>query len=696
MPTLPQFSQDEPVINTVNLPTATPGDDQMSARFGQAAKLAATAASKIGDEESNLNLLKQTSLLNEAKNSTLLQMSQNPNSNAIATIQKGYQQQQQAIINNSNLNVQDKQKLLIVAQAHAQSIATTAQRYNQIEAKRTNELEVAQSLQSSIQELQNNRSGNAESQVIVNAYTKSNDDALKNGLITLTQHQNNAKLLQATLDRHQTILDLTQNQGGSAIDYHAAHSFSGPNQSIGTGQVPLAYHAQFKLDQLSTDTNFKDAMSALYQGVVKQSAVNVMSNDELHKYGQAAEGVSQAKGLINSGTSWNIISANINSLNQASQSLNNQQVAKLNVLKNWQNAINKNYLQAYGMTPKGRQVMQNFSQQRESIANSSLSPQQKQSQFNQLLNSTITQAIHYGKATNIPAEKIKPVPPEIEGPIQNMFSSGGDVKSGLETLDGLDTQNITFAANQMATPAQQEIIHAAGLLKNTAYAGMSGAFITANQVGNDYSQLKSENSQGKLTTQAFQSNLDAEMDSNATMKAIRQHLSISPGGSLRVPALRKSVENYVKYLAMQHNDYSGDHLQDYVNKATQMVGAAYQITTGSNFSFVDGELGLTLPQSKALAAYMTNKATEAILVNTASKGQAEANLDMNHLRITNTPDGQLLITDANGNAAYKEPVTQSLIGTATNWYNEHVRKINSGTTLSSVLSNDGLDEKLLP
>lgn len=651
---LSQYGNVQPVLNPVPVETESAGKQALAQVFGKVSDAATQAAININNEKSQAMLLSSATLASKAKDDAQLAIMKNPDPSNVNQVVKNYQQQTQGIMNGTVVNSADRARLKSMVGEDVNQISFVAGRNNIQQAKLQSGIAFNSRVPSAISSItQSLMSNPVQAEVQIDALKTTAAAAFKSGSISQDAYNNVMTTVGTLIDRHSQLMNMAVEGNATAKDYHTMTAFSGVKDQTG---APVNESTKFLHVSLNSDTNYQDAVAGAHSGELNWNAVAQMTQDQYQKYMLTLGGIADAKGAINSGESFTAIKSRYDYLNSSKAStLTIAEQGERDQLGQYMNNLKADYIGTITQTPQGQQISQGLNQSLAAIKNSPVDDAQKSQQYHQAYNDYQSKLVNYGKAHGIPEELIKPVPPQVVAQAQSGFMLGSDPATVMEAINNQNKGNGAWLAGSMQTPAQQEIVHTANLLQNTPAKGFANDFIVANQTGRDYGALNI-GSEGVSSAE-----INAKIAS--ALSPTLGYISSQSNGQQRVSAMMGAVANYVKYQAIAHNDLQLSGLNDYIAKANDALGNAYQVVQGSGFKINAAELNISEGDAAALGNYLHTQA-----INSLSHGKSTAEqiaaMDANPLLVTYSPSGNLLVQDSTGTTVYSTPYSTTLLNAA--------------------------------
>ncbi len=350
------------------------------------------------------------------------------------------------------------------------------------------------------------------------------------------------------------------------------------------------------------------------------------------------------------------------------------------VIKNFRNGY---FDQLMGDTAKGAQIEQDFL-----ITNSAINDSGRFNKDNpedvasqrianvKNLNSYMSKKVSLGTSIHLPNEWINPISYQYLAPIKESFIAGKDPNNALEGMFVLDPEMKSYLVNAMPNVQQRETMRIVAQASKETPKEFLQEVILANQTRADFSTLKIKDIKETKLRTLVQSELSDILDfnyrnGNATTM-LGQSVGtpngeqIIQGGQQRQAGLVDAAINYVKYKAIQKNDFEMDHVDSYISQFKNNIGTTYDIISGYDYSINNRNLGISLSKSEAdlLANHAIMLAMQRIKGN-ASESEFMSMLDRNPLFMTIDQYNNIVVTDVKSKSViYHMPFTKSFLDAA--------------------------------
>lgn len=649
---LTQFASDQPILEPVDVSSTARGSEALAAAAAEIGIATMKGATSIATELSAVNLLNASVELQDAKYAADINMRKNPDPAMVDQIRKNHVDNVTAIIKSNPVNRGDRKSLTKLANDDLNSVNYTAQTHNIAQYNLRNAMKLATEFPQTLQNIAEKLITDPQAaDILMDATNKTIETAVMSGAISSEQGARYFQTLGQVIDRHSRLLNMMGDEHATAADYHAANAFSGNEHDANSPSYENS--SSYKMS-LNSDTNYQDAIAGLYRGDVNMLAVIDMTDEQYQKFLLTMEGISSAKGNINSGMPHGVIEQRMNYLDKSkSGTLTVAEEGERNMYGKFINDLKDNYIGTMSRTPQGADIVDRFRNRAAAINGEAVSSDEKNEDFQEAYMGMVSEFLNLGKAQGIPDDIIKPVPAQNVATAQNSFALNADTSLALTELMRLNTLQGTFLAASLEDPLQQQTLYAVNLLRDTPSNKLSSLLISANQSGRDYSQLK------------FGSQGESDVNIRATLasKLSKQMDYITKNGG-DASSFLKMATNAVKYMGVTNNDFTLSNMNDYINKLSVGLGSAYNIKSGANYQFNTTEMGnISSGDAAALANYVTGQAYK-YLGDGISEEKLVAAIDANPVTISYTPSGNIVARDQFGVARYSEPYTHTLLDAA--------------------------------
>lgn len=666
-----QFQQKDPVLESTPVASRAAGRDAMADVFGQASRKGLEIAEQIQKEHSNAMFMNAGAQINSIMNDAKMKSMQSPGQadeiakNAVKSLQTVAQ---------TSLNSSDRRKLDFLI-----SDNTNKLRYQsaQIDIK-----------QNRIQNLSNfwdayNQSMPEYSEALYSMDFKKADvlsesilanakNSVLEGLITENQYANIQKSLIASHERSEQLHNLLLDGDASAQALHTAAIDPLSQQNLDVSQLPANHGTHMMTNHHITTMTQQDIDHDIYSMNISTNTVANISKQTPEQFAKTAQkilGSRQAHGLINSNPAFTDIENRMNLL-ENKPNLTSKESAELKVYRNHMKDLNAGYFwEVQGHTTLGAQAINEWNHEKDAIEKSvsyELSTSGQIAMREKLMadanNKFIDQGVSIGEASHMDPRLIRPIPREISNQVQSVFELQGDPSQATQAISRLRQRNRGYLASQMKQGRQKEVINAIGLgYDNNMSREFQKALISANKNNMDYSALKVEDRESDATIRTQLAN---------NVSDIIKHISSSGGaeGVNRTNDFITAGLNYVKYRAMQSQDFEISDLNSYVDEFSEEMQNAYNISSRGYGSINLNQINLSNADQDILQSYVYNEAKSNYMGEHAGDIRFEAGWSKQDITVFVDPTNHVVAVDSSGMPLFYAPYSDHLLAAAKHHY----------------------------
>ncbi len=678
---------DQPIQRDMPIASSARGSEAFSHVLGQVSNTLMQTGLQIEQEKSAALLLKATSSIEQIKMDAKLKLKLHPE--LAQKISEDAKLQLDNIKNHTALNKKHQLQL----DSNLQSSAFELHAQAQLSDYETHRRQLQSSFYTEwphvLQDLYTSVSDDKQFEQKIDIAHQSIEKALLGRVITPEQASVLFKTLSHTLDSLQELHHLQQNSDtrSSQLNIALASPFA---QGIDKSNTPISPATQHLQDYYHNDLTLRGIKSDVVQGnAINPLAWMKLTPNHLNEVTLFTQGVQKTKGLFNNGEHWPLLKQRLEALNNKAGLLTQTEKGERASLQHLINGFNAgDYAQIIQETPQGQTLLKDYAQNYNSV-----DPRAAYNDY-------ISRSVQLGHAMQIDNHFIQPIPNDLKQQAQSAFIQGADPDSLLDVLNKHDPANKVYLAASLKKPLEQEVAYTVGMLQDNTDPGFLKQLIRANQTGQDFSEISIANMKDSdVSDKSLKNIVVAQL--NEHNADIFNYIDQSSDPS-RTLSIVNMAMNYAKYQGLVHNDLALKNINEYVQSFSNHFANAYQISSGSYYTFNLNQLNLTSGEAGRLADHIRNEAYQAlgfhitpmttpIRETSFEKAQDKAidavglptgwevkagweemknhiseffNLDRNPITVTNTPDGLIIATDAAGHVIYSQPFTDSLVAYA--------------------------------
>jgi hypothetical protein len=715
MPEMPQYQNEEPILEKTPIKSSAEGYEAFAQTFGAIAGVAEKETEKLAEDQSQTMYINSVADAEHLKNQYEIQMLQNPNQ--AAHIANNMQQSLETLKQSAVVNKVDRNKLNAYLQNTADDVT-----------KKGIEVQTQQSqLTAAFKHYENWPTKlNAYQQALITG-----DDKLSKQLQDAMVAELQGLVMTRAITPHMAASSLELMQGmpevahdhmivygkGRAADYHAVTNNPLSKNTTDNVNAPTNVSTGMLIDYYNTDHSFRGAIADVQQGMLPNPMVfDKLPADERQQIIQAINGVRQAQGLINSGASFPQLKAysdEINQLGSSSVRSYAQNATKIYLDSYMSKLQNGDLLQVMGGTPQGGAIIQNFTKKNAAIEAMQQEELQGKNNSTQIAainqkytkmyfdnkNEFVNSARSYCSGHHIPSEYCQPIPKLEIQTAENGFNKDQDPSQTLSILGQYNKANQIYVANGMTNPDHQIILQTIAHGADNIKPHDKLELIAANQTGRSYHDLIQENASTK------DSSLKKQIEQNLKdqLQLIQTGYDFQNAQTLK-NSMVNSALNLTKFYAYKNGDLTLKNATNYINQATGIFKTGFKAISNTNYLVNAENLpeNLTKADLDILANYTieqgyqrlsNNKIKEVSEKNITSPfsefgiGQKaeqlgslasvlrDYNISRNPLRMIITADHHIAAVDMDGNVQFSRPYTSNLMSLARYRY-EQLQKIN--------------------
>ena len=677
-----QNKESRPVINPPTTKSAATGYSNIAQALGQIADRTIVKATEYESEASKANLLQTHGMLQDVEAQSKIEILKNPgNAEAIA---RNAENTASKIQKDANLNRGDRLSLKEMSDSTIRSLKLSAAEKTISLSRERAKYAALSSLGDTLQSIRRDIFVDpTKADALIQAQYEALKGQVSAGIITAVEGANIHKQFTKELEfAHELVAGMKEGVL-SASDLSAYHATEPGQIPMSNAHLPMDHSTAMNSDHHFGQLTLSDIQSKIANGerVSPRDLVSIKKISDLDHVLNYGVGAAKASGDINSGMSWIDLNHKLDYLKKKEKRTSTEEGYK-NRLNNFINEAHQpgHYQNFIAGTPEGARMYQDFAQTQTSIdkdvpfGTEAQVAMQKHQRTNDNLNNLITKSDALGIAMHYPDYLRQPIPIQYLTPIINGFEKDGDINSAINNILTLNPKNRVYAMNAFpGNPRKQLTVYEIGNLGGKADAGFMVDLFASQQVdalGAKGNQTKKDSQEKFLQLDTSKEGLsDKKLISKITpeLTTINTYLSNQPNGGQLVSAKVDQAMRYIKKVAADHNDYTYEHIDDYLKTYKTNMETAYGVKSGFNYVMDTNNVPLEDNQLQVLASHSLNEARTKLL---EYKSEAEVNTIFAQTppRLVSSPGGRITVVFPNGQAvpdrhgqpAFNEIFTESV------------------------------------
>lgn len=660
---LVQPKETQPVINPPQVNSTARGSENMAKVFGSIAERSMTKATEYASEASKANLLQTHGMLQDVEAQSKIEIHRSPEHaeaiarNAELTVAK--------IKNSAKLNRADRLSLDSMADSTIRGLSLTAAEKSISLSREQAKFAALSSLGDTLQSIRKDIYTNPEkADALIAAQYESISGQVRAGILTAVEAENIHKQFTKELEMAHELVEGIKAGSLTASDVNAWHATEPGQVPLSNAGLPIDHVTAMNTEHYFGHLTLHDIQARMANGerVSPQDLVGIKKISDLDKVLNYGAGAARAAGDINSGESWISLTHKLSALKKKDK-LSAREEGYKNRLNNFVvNAQQPGHYQNFiaGM-PEGARAYQDFAQTQAAIDKEVLFGTAEQTALakHQLsvdnLNNLISKSASIGIGMHYPDHLRQPIPIQYLNPIVDAFEKGGNITAAINNIQMLTPKNRMYAMNAFpGNYRKQMTVYEVGNLQGKADPGFMVTLMASQQV-----DALSEQSTGKKDSQEkflqlardktgySDSKLIAKI--NPALTSINTYLSKQPNGGQLVSAKTDQALRYIKRVAVDHNDPTFEHINDYIATFASNMDKAYGVATGFNYVMDTNNVPLEENQMAVLASHGINEVREKLL-EYKTPAQIETMFSVAPPIMVSSPGGRITVIDPNGNA----------------------------------------------
>jgi len=666
----PQLKESQPILSPVNVSSGASGHEAFAKTLGNIAEKAAEGAEKIASEQSNAMYLSSLANIDQLKLSAQTLIATDPaNSTKYAEIMRDSVDKVQT---SAYVNAGDRQKLKRYAGTTTNSVELEAVKKTVHQAQIGAEYEHYKNWQFQLGALRQTAvSGDqAKFDSLKDSMVKQIDNLVSTGAMTPLQGKAAIESMTDAVSLAKDVHDFYQNTDKhSAENLHAvmANPYD-PNQT-GNINYPADQDSTWAINYHASDRTFtgmqNDLQSHQMPNIQDYENLTPLQRQQLKlEY----NGVRRADGLIDSNAPLPKIESRLNELEGKTDYAS---VAERKNLKGYINDLKSgNSQKLMARTAIGGRIVRDYTDKQSYLSNQLQKTDSSnkdeianiKAQMAKNKNDYVNKSVAFAEAHHWPT--VHPIPKEDVETVRGSFNLGANPQEAIRVLNQYSLQNQVYVAEEMKDPKQKVIVQTISMGGGRVTDQEKMDFIAANQP-RAYKEIDL-----KTNDQITDDYLKNVINTNITgaIKLINAQRNPQEAVALNGKLIEAGV-NYAKYISEKKGQFSmskdGSIFGSINNtgQVVQFINSAYEPMSGANYIVNKKQVDLEKAQMDYVAQYAIENGYEYLRSKTSptefSQLQSAA-----PLTVTVTPTNNLIARDANGNIAYKAPLTSDLVAHA--------------------------------
>lgn len=660
---LAQIKETNPIIQPSTPNSKARGYENIAKVLGNIAERSIAKVADYATEASKTNLLQTKSMLDDVSSKSKLEMLKSPEHAGV--IAKNAEQTTNKIKATARLNRQDRVNLDLATKDINRDLNFKAQEKTIQMTNEAARYSTLSAFNSTLKDLSTSLYTNPEmAEKTIEAQYQSLAGQVRAGILTAVEAANLHKQLEHEVDRASIILEGYKQENLTASDVNALHAASPEaNQPFSNANLPMThdtmFHANHHLEHLANDDIKSKWAEGGYVAPIQLAGVKKLDTlDSLLRY---KKGTAHATGDIQAGVSWKMLKNRLDVL-QKTQKLSTEQEGYKNRLNNYIVGIEKNnqYANYISQTPAGAQAYLDYTnthaitEQHRYFGDPNQIAQQRHEAGVDNLNNLVSKLDAVGIGADVPDAYRQPIPTQYVQPIVDGFNEGGNTTAAINNIGLFNNKNRMYVMNAFPRKYRQQLtVYEIGNLIGKAEPGFMQTLLASQQVNplGEKATGKKDDQEKFLQLSRDRGFSDNKLVSriNPALTTINTYLSKQPNGGALVSAKADQALRYVKRVAVDHNDFNYEHLDDYINTFSRNMDNAYGVSTGFNYVMDKNNVPLEENQMQVLASHSLNEVREKLL-KYKTPGQVETMFSIAPPILVSSPGGRITVVDPNGNA----------------------------------------------
>lgn len=660
---LVQPKESYPVINAPAVNSTARGSENIAKVLGSIAERSMTKATEYASEASKANLLQTHGMIQDVEAQSKIEIHRSPQS--AETIAKNAEQTVAKIKNSARLNRADRLNLDSMADNAVRGLSLTAAEKSISLAREQAKFATLSSLGDTLQSIRKDIYTNPEqADALIQAQYESIAGQVRSGILTAVEAQNIHKQFTKELEMAHELVEGIKNGSLTASDVNALHATEPGQIPLSNAHLPIDQGTAMNADHYFGHLTMNDIQSRMANGerVSPKDLVSIKKISDLDKILNYGAGAARATGDINSGASWIQLTHKLDALKKK-QKLSAHEEGYKNRLNNFIiNAQQPGHYQNFiaGM-PEGARAYQDYAQTQAAIdkdvpfGTEEQSALERHSRSVDNLNNLISKSAAIGIGMHYPDHLRQPIPLGYLTPIVDAFEKGGNIPAAINNIQMLSPKNRMYAMNAFpGNYRKQMTVYEIGALQGKADPGFMVSLMASQQVDSlgEQSTGKKDNQEKFLQlardkTGYSDNKLIAKI--NPALTTINTYLSKQPNGGALVSAKTDQALRYIKRQAVEHNDPTFEHINDYISTFSSNMDKAYGVVSGFNYVMDTNNVPLEENQMSVLAAHGINEVREKLL-EYKTPAQVETMFSVAPPIMVSSPGGRITVIDPSGAA----------------------------------------------
>lgn len=677
-----QIQEKTPIVggNAAAATSSARGSENIANVLGKIAERTMTQATSFANEASKANLLQTHGMLQDVEAQSKIEIARSPeHAEAIA---KNAEQSIAKIKSMASLNRADKVNLESYANSTVRGLSLSAAEKAIALSRASAKDNYLTTFGDTLQSITNTAHSNPEqAESLIQAQYESLHGAVRSGIITPVEAANMHKQIASQLDFAHEVGEGIRSGILTASDVNAMHDANTGQVPLSNAGLPINHDTAMRSEHFFGTKTLTDLKSQFDNGarVTPSDIVAVKKKSDLDHLFNYAIGSKRANGDLRSLTMWPELQHKLKTL-KATPNKTAKEEGYYNRLKNFFNQVDQPgaYLNFIASSPEGARINDAYTLKQSAINQEVIFGDDKQiaavkgQKTVDNLNDWISKNAMLGQAMHYPDHLVNPIPLEISRPIANGFNKDGDVTSAINNLSQLNAKNRVYAMNSFGdNPRKQLTIYSLGNLAGKADPGFMVQFMQAQQVDALGSKGGKNDAQEKFlqlaTDKTGYSDKKLAARIAPQLTSVTAWLGKQPNPNQNQSAMIDMSMRYIKKVASDHNDFTFKNIDEYIGTLKKNMDAAFDVSSGYNFSMDNNSVPLDTEQQQILASHGINVVRNELL-KYRTQAQVESMFSVSPPIMVSSPGGRIEVVDANGivipnekgEAAYSKIYTESV------------------------------------
>ena len=664
-----EFAQlnENPVLESSPVANKSAGHDAASKIFGMASQVAFKQAESMQKDQSSAMLMNANAQATSVATDAMIRMKSNPSQHEqiLKDTDANF-----STIKQTQLSSSDRKKLDYIVNGNVNKLKLSSAEIGIKQNRLQNSLNFYSAYNENMSELGHALSSGDFKRADI--LQESMLNTAKNSVLDQSLSPQAFMKMQGSIiemhNRAQRMHDIMGSDDANAQKSHEASYNIFSNDNTDLSEKPSNHGTNIIANHHIEIATEADIAKNIYSGHISPNITENIMNQTPAKFEKSFQMISgsvKAHSQIQSNGSMIDVDKRINDLNNK-PNLGSSEDAELNVLNGYKKSFESgDFISTISNTTLGSQAAQQWNEEKAAVQkNISYSldsediAEDKEMALAKVDNKYQQSLAAIANGMHIDPNKMRVILPNIINDITSSFKAGGDPNTALNQISRLDKSLVGYMANQTKDPIQKEVMYTVGLgYHNDMKPEFMNNLIYANQSGNNYTGIKSEDSVSDAT-------LVAQIKSNTS--DIMKQLTVSGGSKAvsRMAGFTKSALNYVKFRAIQSGDLDLSDSDKYIKEFTDNMASAYNLSSRSHGSFNNSQIEMSHAQQDSLQRFAIAKARQAFAGTTEDSLETKSGLFKTDFHVYIDETNNVIAKDESGHTFYHTPYSKELLNAA--------------------------------